>query len=172
MPKTLDDLGMRARRSGSSSAYGAKLWKATGTKDLSFSPLPLQRTAGTFAAALSGDLGAKAAKARVQAPPRSPAKASGGGGGGGGDDKWNRRRCMLLCDAVRAESIGDLTLDPAPEDDDDYLDRLADRINGMTVDDIKAKLSEWHTQFGSGEADFERCEELLGQSESAAKHNK
>lgn len=124
MPATLKDLGMKARRGGGAFASPDK--SAAKKKGSS----KKVETAASEAAAV---------RPPSKAPPKSP-KTTPKTAKGGGDapSVWDRRRTMLLLEAVRAESSGEPTLDPAAQEDDEYIENVTSRVNGVSEDDVRA----------------------------------
>ena len=85
---------------------------------------------------------------------------------------WDKRAMTALLNAVRAESFGELTLNPAQ--DAGFLGRLVARVRSAsfspTDSQICLKLFEWHAAFGGSPEAFEKCEMSVQRTDAAKRH--
>ena len=85
---------------------------------------------------------------------------------------WDKRAMTALLNAVRAESFGELTLNPAQ--DAGFLGRLVSRVRSAsfspTDSQICLKLFEWHAAFGGSPEAFEKCEMSVQRTDAAKRH--
>ena len=85
---------------------------------------------------------------------------------------WDKKAMSGLLNAVRAESFGEVTLNPAQ--DPGYLGRLTARVSSTafkpTDSQICIKLMEWNMTFGGSQEAFEKCEMSVQRSDAAKRH--
>ena len=137
MPATLTEIGMKSRRGGGAFASADKSATSAPAKKKGRPTLADDAASGApqkQAAAASRP----PSKAPTKSPKTSPKTAKGGSDGG---CVWDRRRTMLLLEAVRAESSGEPTLDPAAQDDAEYLENVTSRVNGVSEGEVRALIS-------------------------------
>ena len=137
MPATLKKVGMKSRQGGGAFASADKSAASAPAKKKG---RPTQAdAAGTRAPQNQAAAASRPpSKAPTKSPKTCPKTATGGSDGG---CVWDRRRTMLLLEAVRAESSGEPTLDPAAQDDEEYLENVTSRVNGVSEEEVRALIS-------------------------------
>lgn len=85
---------------------------------------------------------------------------------------WDKSAMNSLLNAVRAECLGEVTLNPVQ--DGGYLSRLVARVKSPafqpTDGQISMKLFEWHATYGGDQEAFERCEMAVQRTDAAKRH--
>ena len=86
--------------------------------------------------------------------------------------QWDKRAMTRLLNAVRAESFGEVTLNPTQ--DEGYLGRLEARVRTADFRPTNAqlclKLFEWFGTFGGSPEAFEKCEMSVLRSDAGKRH--
>ena len=85
---------------------------------------------------------------------------------------WDKGAMKSLLNAVRAECLGEVTLNPVQ--DGGYLSRLVARVKAPTFQptdgQISMKLFEWLTTYGGDQEAFEKCEMAVHRTDAAKRH--
>jgi len=151
----------QARPGGKQGGLGFKSVKAVASSAKGTKGAP-SASAGATSAKRAAQFGKGGKAARADAAPAPPVL------------QWDKHAMMALLNAVRAESFGEVTLNPSQ--DDGYLARLVARVRtasfAPTDAQVCLKLFEWRASYGDSQEAFEKCEMSVQRSEAAKRHEK
>ena len=151
----------QARPGGKQGGLGFKSVKAVASSAKGAKGAP-SASAGAASAKRAAQPGKGGNAARADAAPAPPVL------------QWDKHAMMALLNAVRAESFGEVTLNPSQ--DDGYLARLVARVRtpafAPTDAQVCLQLFAWRAQYGDSQEAFEKCEMSVQRSEAAKRHEK